>query len=117
LPCLASEPADLLIIAFGVNDVMALRSSSRFADDLEEFITAARDRIGEPAVVVGGIAPVRSFPALRSPLCNVLGWWAEALQAAAEGLTRRLPRLVDPSVCARYGDVRLKRPRRRTGFS
>jgi lysophospholipase L1-like esterase len=94
LPCLASEPADLLIVAFGVNDVMALRSPSRFADDLEEFITAARDRIGEAAVVVGGVAPVRSFPALRSPLSNVLGWWADALQAAAEGLTRRLPRLV-----------------------
>ena len=95
LPCLASEPADLLIVAFGVNDVMALRSPSRFADDLKEFISTARNRIGsEAAVVVGGVAPVHSFPALRSPLSNVLGWWADALQAAAEGLSRRLPRLV-----------------------
>jgi lysophospholipase L1-like esterase len=106
LPCLASEAADLLIVAFGVNDVMALRSPSRFADDLEEFITVARDRIGDAAVVVGGVAPVRSFPALRSPLSNVLGWWAEALQAAAEGLTRRLPRLVVERLPPRLGPER-----------
>jgi lysophospholipase L1-like esterase len=94
LPSVASEPAELLIVAFGVNDAMEYRSASGFADDLEEFIRAARDRIGEAAVVVAGVAPVDSFPALPSPLRNALGWRSQALQVAAERLAGRLPRLV-----------------------
>jgi lysophospholipase L1-like esterase len=72
---------------------MANRSMSGFADDLEELIRTVRNRVGEAAVVVAGVAPVNSFPALPSPLRNVLGWRSQALQAAAERLIRRLPRL------------------------
>jgi lysophospholipase L1-like esterase len=94
LPRVAPEPADLLIVAFGVNDATAYRSPARYADDLAALVTAARSRVGDAAVVIGGVASLRSFPALPWPLRNILGWRSVALQAAADRLTDRLPRLV-----------------------
>jgi lysophospholipase L1-like esterase len=94
LPRVAPEPADLLIVAFGVNDATAYRSPARFADDLAALVTAARSRVGDAAVIIGGVASLCSFPALPWPLRNILGWRSVALQAAADRLTGRLPRLV-----------------------
>ena len=94
LPRIPPKPADLIVVAFGVNDATAYRSPAAFADDLAELVIAVRRRVGGAAVVVGGVAPLQCFPALPSPLRHVLGWRAAALQAAAERLTERLPRLV-----------------------
>jgi lysophospholipase L1-like esterase len=94
LPRIAAEPADLLIIAFGVNDTIAYRSPSSFADDLAALVTAARARIGEAAAVITGVAPLSCFPALPWPLRTILSWRSAALQEAADGLAGRLPRLV-----------------------
>ena len=97
---IAPEPADLLVVAFGVNDVTAYRSPAAFADDLFELVTAVRNRVGNAAVVVAGVAPLNRFPALPWPLRNILGWRSAALQAAADGLTERLPRLVVERISA-----------------
>jgi lysophospholipase L1-like esterase len=94
LPRIARQPADLLIIAFGVNDTLAYRSPASFADDLAALVTATRARIGEAAVVITGVAPLACFPALPWPLRTILNWRSAALQEAAEGLATRLPRLV-----------------------
>jgi lysophospholipase L1-like esterase len=93
LPRIASEPADLLVVAFGVNDVLTYRSPSAFGDDLAALVRAARDRIGDAAVIIAGVAPLVSFPAVPWPLGSILGWRSTALQVAAERLTARLPRL------------------------
>ena len=94
VPSIAPEPADLMIVAFGVNDATSYRSPSAFADDLTELVTTARDRVGDAAVVIGGVAPLLAFPALPWPLRSILGWRSTALQAAADRLADRLPRLV-----------------------
>jgi lysophospholipase L1-like esterase len=94
LPGIAREPADLVIIAFSVNDATGYRSPTAFSDDLAALVTAARERVGEAAVVIGGVAPLMDFPALPWPLRTILGWRCAALQAAAEGLADRLPKLV-----------------------
>ena len=94
VPRIVPTPADLIILAFCVNDVTAYRSPAVFAKDLAALVTAARNCVGNAAVVVGGVAPLDSFPALPWPLGTILGWRAAALQAAAERLTERLPRLV-----------------------
>ena len=91
---ISPEPADLLVVAFGVNDATAYRSPATFADDLAGLVIAPRSRVGDAAVVVGGVAPLDCFPALPWPLRHVLGWRSVALQAAADHLTERLPRLV-----------------------
>ena len=105
LPRIAPEPADLIIVAFGVNDATAYRSPATFADDLAELVIAARRRVGDAAVVVGGVAPLNCFPALPSPLRHILGWRSAALQAAADRLTERLPRLVVERISALEPDL------------
>ena len=105
LPRMAPEPADLLVVAFGVNDATAYRSPAAFADDLAGLVAAARSRIGDAAVVVGGVAPLDCFPALPWPLRNILGWRSTALQAAADRLTERLPRLVVERISALEPDL------------
>jgi lysophospholipase L1-like esterase len=94
VPRIASEPADLIIVAFGVNDVVAYRSPSAFADTLAALVTAARARVGDAAVVIAGVAPLALFPGLPWPLRTILGWRCAALQASAERLTEWLPRVV-----------------------
>jgi lysophospholipase L1-like esterase len=94
LPRIAPAPADLIVLAFGVNDATAYRSPAGFADDLAALVIAARKKVGEAAVIIGAVAPLVSFPALPWPLRTILGWRSLALQAAAERLTGRLPRLV-----------------------
>ena len=94
LPRVAPEPADLLIVAFGVNDATAYRSPTKFAGDLAGLVTAARSRVGDAAVIVAGVAPLQCFPALPWPLRSILGWRSAVLQAAADRLPERLPRLV-----------------------
>jgi lysophospholipase L1-like esterase len=94
LPSIAPEPADLMIVAFGVNDATAYRSPRVFADDLVALVTAARKRVGDAAVIIGAVAPLVAFPALPWPLRTILGWRSAALQAAADQLTGRLPRVV-----------------------
>jgi lysophospholipase L1-like esterase len=94
VPRLVPQPADLLVIAFGVNDAMAYRSPAAFARDLAALVAAARNYVGDAAVVIAGVAPLRFFPGLPSPLRKILGWRCAALQAAAERLRERLPRVV-----------------------
>jgi lysophospholipase L1-like esterase len=89
----APEPADLVVVAFGVNDATAFRSPAAFVEDLVALVTDARRRVGDAAVVVTGVAPLDCFPALPWPLRNILGWRSAALQAAVDGLPQRLPRL------------------------
>src|SRR5262245_56552405 len=93
MPRIAREPADLVIIAFGVNDATSYRSPGAFADDLVALVTAARQRVGDAAVVIAGVAPLTSFPALPWPLRTILGWRTAALQAAADRLAATLPKV------------------------
>jgi hypothetical protein len=65
-----------------------------FAVDLTELVTAARNRVGDAAVGVGGVAPLACCPALPWLLRSIFGWRSIALQAAADRLAGRLPRLV-----------------------
>jgi lysophospholipase L1-like esterase len=94
LPGIAAAPADLLVVAFGVNDTITYRPPAAFAADLAALVTAARSRVGEAAVVIAGVAPLSYFPALPWPLRTILNWRSAALQEAAVGLAARLPRLV-----------------------
>jgi lysophospholipase L1-like esterase len=94
VPRLVPQPADLLVIAFGVNDAMAYRSPAAFARDVAALVLAARRHVGDAAVVIAGVAPLRLFPGLPSPLREILGWRCAALQAAAERVSEVLPRVV-----------------------
>ena len=94
VPRIEPHPVDLVLIAFGVNDAACYRSPTAFVDDLVALVTAVRNRVGEATVIIAGVAPLDSFPALPWPLRTILGWRSKALQAAVERLPQRLTRLI-----------------------
>lgn len=94
VPRIAAEPADLIVIAFGVNDTIGYRAPRAFAGDLVMLVDAVRARVGGAPVVVAGVPSFASIPAFPWALRNILDWRAAALQVAAERLPERVPRLV-----------------------
>jgi lysophospholipase L1-like esterase len=65
LPRVRSDSVDILVVAFGVNDATSYRSPTGYADDLAALVTEVRSRVGNAPVVLAGVAPLNSFPALR----------------------------------------------------
>ncbi|WP_414936231.1 SGNH/GDSL hydrolase family protein [Amycolatopsis sp. cmx-11-51] len=80
------EPADLVVIALGVNDTIELHSAARYRRDLLDLLVALRRRAGSVPVVLAGVPPMGRFPGLPRPLRDVLGARSGALDAAAAGL-------------------------------
>lgn len=103
VPRIAPEPADVIVIAFGVNDTKGYRAPRAFADDLATLVEAVRARVGGAPVVIAGVPSFSSIPAFPWALRNILDWRAAALQAAAERLTERIPRLVVQRFSAPFG--------------
>jgi lysophospholipase L1-like esterase len=81
-----AEPADVVVIALGVNDTLALHSPGRYRRDLLRLVIALRRRLGPVPIVLAGVPPMERFPVLPQPLRAVLGLRAHALDAAAAAL-------------------------------
>lgn len=90
LPVIAATPADLIVLAFGVNDVLEHTSPRRYAARLVELIEAVRARVGPAPVLVSAAPPMARFPSLPKPLATYLG----ARAALLDGAARRI-RLAD----------------------
>jgi lysophospholipase L1-like esterase len=80
------SPADLVVIALGVNDTIELRSAAAFRRDLLRLVVALRRRLGPVPVFFAGVPPMGRFPALPQPLRTVFGLRSAALDAAAASL-------------------------------
>lgn len=80
------EPADLVVIALGVNDTIELHSATRYRRDLLDLVVAVRRRVGLVPVVLAGVPPMGRFPSLPRPLRDVLGARSAVLDAAAARL-------------------------------
>lgn len=86
LPQVAAEPADLLLVVFGVNDVLEHTRPARYARGLQALIEKLRERVGNAPVLIAAAPPMERFPSLPRPLNAYLGARAALLNAA----TRRL---------------------------
>lgn len=91
VPRLPTVSADLVVLAFGVNDVIRRTRPAVFAHALRSLIGAAREQIGPAPVFVSAMPPVGRFPALPQPLRGVLGAYARQLDRAARRAAARLP--------------------------
>lgn len=80
LPQLTSQ-ADIVLVAFGVNDTSAFRSLARFEQDLRQLLHRLIERCQPRLVLVSGLPPVGHLLALPQPLRSVLGLKAAALDA------------------------------------
>jgi lysophospholipase L1-like esterase len=81
------RPADLVVIALGVNDTIELRTTAAYRRDLLTLVLDLR-RLGPVDVLLAGVPPMSRFPALPRPLRDVLAARSAALDAAAAAVAR-----------------------------
>ncbi|MBU6377708.1 MAG: SGNH/GDSL hydrolase family protein [Gammaproteobacteria bacterium] len=100
---LPDEPADLLLISVGVNDVTTLRRRSEWADEILALADKLAAHSPRAVSLFLGLPPMQHFPALPVPLRQSLGLRArlfdETLRAALAGhpTAQHVPLAVDPS--------------------
>ena len=82
------EPADLLVTAFGVNDVTSQRSARQFIADYRAIVDQIVRRTGVRAAVISGLPPMQAMPSLPQPLRWYLGQCARRLDTALQDWVR-----------------------------
>ncbi|KNZ32691.1 MAG: hypothetical protein AD742_10760 [Methylibium sp. NZG] len=73
LKVLPLHPADVMVTALGVNDVVAQVPAQRWLADLGKLDWLAGKRAGVHHIVHSGVPPMHAFPLLPQPLRWVLG--------------------------------------------
>jgi len=86
LPDIESAPIDLVVIALGVNDCLALSPARRWRAELERLLEAIDDRLGPGRIILTGVPPMQHFPALPWPLSTMLGLRSALLDAVSSRL-------------------------------
>ncbi|MCR5885558.1 SGNH/GDSL hydrolase family protein [Rhizobacter sp. J219] len=88
---LSLHPADVMVTALGLNDVVSQVPVARWLAQLDKLDRAATRRAGIKHVVHTGIPPVHAFPLLPNPLRWVLGTDAQAYNQALSAWTEQWP--------------------------
>lgn len=89
IPDIPSEPVDVALVAFGVNDTTAFRPVSRWTRDLGDVLEALETRCQPGLVLLSGVPPVAHFPALPQPLRWVMGLKASTLDMSAQAIAAK----------------------------
>lgn len=87
LPPVVRDPADLLLVVFGVNDVLEHTRPARYAKDLQALIGELRERVGNAPALITAAPPMERFPSLPRPLNAYLGARAALLNSAMRKLS------------------------------
>jgi len=82
------KPADVLVAAFGVNDVTSQRSARQFVGDYQTLVNRIMRTAGVTAAVISGLPPMHAMPSLPQPLRWYLGQCAQRLDAALQRWVR-----------------------------
>ena len=75
--------ADIFVIILGVNDTLGFSSPAGWITSLDGLLASLRRRSAGAPVVLAAVPPMQHFPALPSPLRQVLGFRAYVLDRAA----------------------------------
>lgn len=89
LPQVDAAPTDLVIVALGVNDCLALASPKRWRADLALLTRAISERLEPQRILLAGIPPMQRFPALPPPLSTMMGLRATLLDAVSRQFAAR----------------------------
>ena len=81
--------ADVIVIALGVNDTISLSSVGHWIRSLDALLHSLRRHAQTAPVVLAAVPPMQYFPALPSPLRQVLGLRALVLDRAAVKWVRK----------------------------
>lgn len=93
-PWVQAERADIVVLALGVNDTLALRNPRRWLRDLESLIIEVRSRFQPQLVVISAVPPVGKFIAIPQPLRFVFGLVAQSLDEVTQQACARRPELL-----------------------
>jgi lysophospholipase L1-like esterase len=111
-PTIADSPIDIVVVAFGVNDSTGFRRYAQWQSDVQNLLDLLQKRVQPRLTLLSGVPPLGAFPALPSPLREVLGLKAASLDRGLVRLAARRPatihvplpqNLSDPGLMARDG--------------
>lgn len=85
------EEFDIAFVTLGLNDVKNGVRFQAWVADYTRLLKRLRRRHKVPRVIVSGLAPIRLFPALPTPLKHMLGDRAEWFDTALESLVAATP--------------------------
>lgn len=88
---LPREPADLVLVSVGVNDVTGLTTARAWRADLRALLLRLRAHSPAATIALAGVPPMERFPALPTPLRQAFGWRAARLDGVARALAASLP--------------------------
>ncbi len=87
--------ADFVVVSVGVNDTKDLHSDRRWATELRQLLDAVRGSSASgrraPEVVLLGVPPMETLPALPRPLAGVLGARSRRLDRLGREVVAGLP--------------------------
>ncbi len=84
---------DLAVVAVGLNDVIAGISLEDWLADYRALVEVLRERYSAQRIVVSGLPPVGSFPALPQPMRFVIGRQRDRYDATLEAWAETQPDL------------------------
>lgn len=88
------EKADVVLVAFGVNDTTAFRTSRRWRNDVETLLDRLQQHCSPRYILLCGVPPLQRFPALPQPLKAIMGLKAWALNRKLVDLARGWSNLI-----------------------
>lgn len=91
LPSISPARVDVACIAFGVNDSTSFRSHSRWRADILALLDKLQQTSHPRVILLSGVPPMASFPALPWPLRRVLGMKAASLDRALASIAAQRP--------------------------
>ncbi len=98
LVCLSSlgsdQPADIILVSIGVNDVTGLSTTGRWRRQLQLLVRLIRSRWPEALVVFAGLPPMGQFPLPPQPLRFSLGLRAATFDLIAKNVLARQSRML-----------------------
>jgi lysophospholipase L1-like esterase len=86
--------ADVVVVILGVNDTLGFSSPGRWLAALDALLRSVRRQSVDAAVVMAAVPPMQHFPALPSPLRQVLGLRAYVLDRVAIRWAKERPAVV-----------------------
>lgn len=85
--------ADVVVVSIGVNDTKDLHSDRRWREDLGRLLDAVLETAPRADVLLVGIPPMEVFPALPSPLAELLGARSRRLDRIGAEVVASRPRV------------------------
>ena len=94
LPLIPNEKFNVVILAFGANDVLEFSSTRKWILDLTQMISEIRKRLGAVPIILAGVPPMGYFQGFPPLLRTVIGLRASILERKARHLANQLEGVV-----------------------